>query len=275
MEIGTASAKTIAITRSRKDADEFVALMESREARPITLPTIQLVARGEEIATELLDHIREYDPDYCIFMSSKAVHLLFDSAERTSRLDQLRLAVANSTVIAVGPATRDALSDRGIKTNHMPTATFSSVGVGEVLSRLGAVGKKALIPRSSASTPFLKDLLNKIGLDVREVHIYDVRAADGGPDWDEFTRIFSDSGVDGMIFTSASSVRAFFEIMQRRTKKDAIIEGLKDIKVVSIGPFTADELVGFGVQGITARVHTVPGAVDAIFGDPAAALQPV
>ena len=111
----------------------------------------------------------------------------------------MQLAIANTTVIAVGPATRAALQKHGIKTNNMPARTFSSVGVGEVLTRLGAVGRKALVPRSSASTPFLRDLLQKIGLDVKELHMYDVRAVADTPDWDDFAQLFLQSAVDGII----------------------------------------------------------------------------
>ena len=35
----------------------------------------------------------------------------------------------------------------------MPTR-YSSVGVGEVFTKLNAVGKKVIVPRSGASTPF-------------------------------------------------------------------------------------------------------------------------
>ena len=57
--------------------------------------------------------------------------------------------------------------------NHQPT-TYSSVGVGEEFTKLNAVGKKVIVPRSGASTPFLKELLSKIGIDVLEIHLYDV-----------------------------------------------------------------------------------------------------
>lgn len=265
---------TIAITRSQKDAGEFVRLAGERGARAMALPTIRLVARGGRIADEFLSGVREYDPDYSVFMSSKAVQLLFDSAEGASKTAELRLAIANTAVVAVGPVTRDALMRHGIKTNHMPAKTFSSVGVGEVLSRLGAADKKALIPRSSASTPFLKSLLNKIGVDVRELHVYDVRAVDDASGWGDFVDLFLRSRIDGIVFTSASSVRAFFEIMQRDNEGGVILERLAECRVVSIGPFTSYELEERGVGCVTARVHTVPGALDAVLGKPGSEMGP-
>ena len=40
------------------------------------------------------------------------------------------------------------------------------------LSITPAVGKKVIVPRSGASTPFLKELLSKIGINVLEIHLY-------------------------------------------------------------------------------------------------------
>jgi uroporphyrinogen-III synthase len=255
--------KTIAITRSEEDAEEFIQLLSKEKARPITLPTIQLVSKGEKIVHEFLDAIQNYDPDYSVFMSSKAVKLLFDEAKKISLYEKLQLAVANTMVIAVGPKTKTALEREGIKVAYMPNR-YSSVGVGETLSRLNAVGKKVIVPRSGASTPFLKNLLEKIGLEVMEIYLYDVCAFNDTTQWNEFRELFSKNNVDGIIFTSASSVQAFFEIMTKDYDQKTLLINLKKLKVVSIGPFTADELKKFQVENIVAPVHTVSGAFETI-----------
>ena len=255
--------KTIAITRSKEDSEEFIELVSKQNANPITLPTIQLVSKGEKIIDEFLETIEKENPDYSIFMSSKAVTLLIDSAKNISKFEKLQLAIANTTVIAVGPKTKDALERENIKVAHMPQR-YSSVGVGEVLTKLNAVGKKAIIPRSGASTPFLKNLLEKIGLDVVELYLYDVCAFRDPTEWNEFRQMFSEKKIDGIIFTSASSVRAFFEIMENDYSQENLIQLLHETKVIAIGPFTADELKKFYVQNIIADVHTVKGSVDAI-----------
>ena len=162
--------KTIAITRSKEDSEEFIDLISNEKATPIPLPTIELVTKGEKIVDEILESIKQNDPDYSVFMSSKAVKLLFDSAKKISMHEKLQLAVANTIVIAVGPKTKTALESEGIKVAHMPDR-YSSVGIGEVFTRLNAVGKKVIVPRSGASTPFLKTLLEKIGIVVKEIHL--------------------------------------------------------------------------------------------------------
>src|SRR3972149_11899636 len=258
------AGKTIAITRSKEDSAEFIQLITNAQAKAIPLPTIELVSKGEKIVDEFLKSIKEDDPDFSVFMSSKAVKLLFDTARKVSKFEKLQIAVANTTVIAVGPKTKAALEKEGIRVTHMPQKRYSSVGIGEVFTRLNAEGKKVIIRRSGASTPFLAQLLEKIGLQVKEIYLYDVCSFRDTSQWNDFRALFSNNKVDGIIFTSASSVNAFFEIMLMDSDKKILLENLQKIKVVAIGPFTADELKKSGLAPIVANVHTVSGAFDTI-----------
>ena len=255
--------KNIAITRSKDDAAEFIEIAEKNKAHPIPLPTIELVSKGDKIVDEFLESIKKYNPDYSVFMSSKAVKLLFDTAKQTKKLEKLQLAVANTMVMSVGPKTTLALEKEGIKVNYQPT-TYSSVGVGEEFTKIHAVGKKVIVPRSGASTPFLKELLNKIGIDVLEIHLYDVCAFRDTTQWNEFRELFSKNQIDGIVFTSASSVRGFFEIMTKDHDASKIIKNLQEMKVIAIGPFTADELKKFQVTNIVSQVHTILGSFETL-----------
>ncbi len=255
--------KIIAITRSKDDSSEFIDLVKKHNAIPLPLPTIELVSKGEKIVDEFLDSVKQYNPDYSVFMSSKAVKLLFDTSRKVSKFEKLQLAVANTIVMAVGPKTKIALEDEGIKVAHMPN-TFSSVGVGELFTKLHAVGKKVIVPRSGASTPFLKELLNKIGIDVKEIHLYDVCAFRDTTQWNEFRKLFSQNKIDGIVYTSASSVRAFFEIMSKDHDENSLLERLQNSSIVAIGPFTADELKKFKVKNTVSEVHTVLGSFETI-----------
>ena len=97
------SGKTIAITRSEDDASEFILLAKENNATPVPLPTIELVSKGEKIVDEFLESVSKYNPDYSVFMSSKAVKLLFNTAKQLGKLEKLQLAVANTIVMSVGP----------------------------------------------------------------------------------------------------------------------------------------------------------------------------
>jgi len=255
--------KTIAITRSEDDSHEFIEFITIEKLNALPLPTIELVSKGEKIVDEFLLALAKEDPDYSVFMSSKAVILLFETAKKAGKFEELQLAVANTIVLAVGPKTRDALEKENVKVAYMPER-YSSVGIGEVFTKLNAVGKKVIVPRSGASTPFLKDLLEKIGIHVIELYLYDVCAFRDTSQWNEFRQLFSQSKVDGIIFTSASSVRAFFEIMTKDHDEDQLVDMLHKTMVVSIGPFTADELKKFNVKNVIADVHTILGSFDVL-----------
>ncbi len=253
--------KTIAITRSKDDASEFISLAEQNKINPIPLPTIELVSKGDKIVDEYIQSVTENNPDYTVFLSSKAVKLLFDTAKNIGKFEKLQLTVANTMVMSVGPKTTDALTSYGIKVNYEPENN-SSVGVGEEFSQINAVGKKAIIPRSGASNSFLKELLNKIGIDVIENYLYDVCAFRDTTQWNEFRELFSQNKIDGVIFTSASSVRGFFEIMSKDYAKSDLAKNLSKIPLVCIGPFTSEELKKFGVPYTVSEIHTVAGAFD-------------
>lgn len=254
----TFRSSVVAITRGPEDAAEFAGMVEAEGGRVLALPTIRLVGRGDSISGEYMKECGAYDPDYTVLMSSKAVRLLMDDAKACGAYDAVRLAMANSVVVAVGPKTAAALEEYGVRVNIMPESVYSSVGVGEVMSRMDRAKNRVLVPRSGASTPFLRDLLVKEGFDVRETYLYDVEPHPGGPVWEEFGVMLAAGKIDGMVFTSASSVRAFFDIMGNVS--------LEDVAVVCIGPFTAQELERFGVTHEVAGVHTVSGSLDALRG---------
>jgi uroporphyrinogen-III synthase len=263
MEKKMIEGKTIAITRSRDDSQEFIDLITKERGNVLPLPTIELVSKGEKIVDELLSALADGDPDYSVFMSSKAASLLFETAKKVGKFEELQLAIANTIVLAVGPKTKDALEKENVKVAYTPQR-YSSVGIGEIFTKLNAVGKKVIVPRSGASTPFLKDLLEKIGLHVTELYLYDVCAFRDTSQWNEFRDLFSQDKVDGIIFTSASSVRAFFEIMTKDHDENQLVDMLHKTMVVSIGPFTADELKKFNVKNVVADVHTILGSFDVL-----------
>jgi len=311
--------RTVAITRSPEDAAEFVELAHSCDVDVHALPTIQLVGKGNLIVDEFLDAVEKNSPDYVVFMSSKAVRLLFDTARSmgyggsadnsgevgllaganghddrigadghddrigadghddrignygvggipATTYDRLRLSIANMTVVAVGPKTRQALECEGIVVNEMPPTTYSSVGVGELFTMLNAVGRRVIVPRSGASTPFLRELLSKIGLDVIEVYLYDVCTFAGSSDaavWNNFRAAFASNDIDGIVLTSESSVRGCIDIMASDYNRAERLARLSGTILPAIGPFTDIELKKAGMtDSIVSRVHTVPGAFE-------------
>jgi uroporphyrinogen-III synthase len=249
--------KILAITRSEQDAKEFVQLVREQGGRAIALPVIEIVPRGPEVVEEFLDKLRKKRHFYCAFMSQQAVNILFDLAQ-----DKITPLLKYTTVIAVGPKTRQSLEERGIKVGLVLEKKFSSIGLVDLMSGIEPSGKRIIIPRSAASSDFATKELIRLGMDVDEILLYSVRTRAIEPIWEEFCELLSKKRVDAIIFTSASNVSSFFEIMEKLSK-DRLLLLLDNVtKVVSIGPFTTKALRDRGIiRCFEAEEHTVRGAL--------------
>ena len=246
--------RTIAITRSRKEADEFSKMVDAEGGIAIALPTIQVVPIGEKAAADFADKLKRKF-DYCAFMSSQAVDVLFSHAPRKETV----AALEKLQVIAVGPKTRSRLEEYGVKVDLVPDR-FSSAGVVELLSGRRPEGESIVIPRSAAANDFASRALAKLGMKVEQVFLYTIKTSAPGEEWQEFVPLLTKRNVDGIVFTSASSVRAFFEILGEVSQNKERLDRLT--KVISIGPFTSRELENRGIEYLEAKEHTVKGTFD-------------
>jgi uroporphyrinogen-III synthase len=245
--------KILAITRSDRDAKEFLQLVKEQGGTAIALPAIEIVPKDPQVAEEFIDKLRKKKHHYCAFMSQQAVSVLFDLVH-----DKVAPVLKSTTVIAVGPKTKQSLEEHGIEVKMM-LKKFSSVGLVDLLSEIEPAGKKIIIPRSGAANEFATEALIRLGMDVDEVLLYTVRTRMIEPVWKEFSDLLFQKRVDAVIFTSASNVNSFFEIMDKVSRARLQLDSLT--KVVSIGPFTSKALRDRGIECFEAEEHTVMGAL--------------
>ncbi len=245
--------KILAITRSEQDATEFLRAVEEEGGRGIALPAIEVVSKGPAAVQEFLTRLQNSKYDYCAFMSPQAVNILFDHAG-----GEVTVLLESTTAIAVGPKTKERLIENGVDVKLMPDS-FSSTGLIELLSSLKPKNKRIIIPRSGAANESVAKALQDLGMQVDEVLLYTVRTAMPTSVWSEFSSLLADNKVSAIIFTSASNVRSFFEIMRKLGFSDLRLNDLT--KVVSIGPLTSKELESRNIKCFEAVEHTVAGAL--------------
>lgn len=242
--------RVIAITRSERDALEFTALVQGQGGRAIAIPAIELVPAGARAGQEFLALLEKKKHDYCAFMSAQAAGVLVGLVGA----EQARSALKKTAVIAIGPKTKEELERHGITVDMMPD-NYSSIGLVEMLAKKNPSGRRIIIPRSSEATEFAAKALYDLGMTVDEISHYRVRTHPGDTrQWQEFRSLLAEKKIDAVVFTSASNVRSFFEIMPG--------VDLKSVKVISMGPFTSAELRKRNVDHIEASDHTVRGTVD-------------
>lgn len=250
--------KILAITRKDIYADEFSQLVSSEGGKTISLPVIEIIPKGPKVVEEFISTINKKKHNYCAFMSSQAVNVLFDLAMKINKTENVISALNSRTIIAVGPKTRGSLINHGIDVKMVPER-YSSEGLIELFSKMdGIKGKKIIIPRSGASKEFVRKSLSGIGMIVDELFLYTVRTSQTNSIWKDFALLLGQKKVDAIIFTSASTVESFFEIMQKLSYNTHSL--LKAVKaIIAIGPLTNEELIKRNIRSLEAKEHTIKG----------------
>jgi uroporphyrinogen-III synthase len=253
--------KVLAITRKDTYAHEFSQLVSSEGGKTISLPAIDIVPKDPKVVEEFINTINKKKHDYCAFMSSQAVNVLFDLAMKINKTENVISALNSRTIIAVGPKTRWSLINHRIDVKMVPER-YSSEGLIKLFSKMDRIkGKRIIIPRSGASKEFVRNSLSDLGMIVDELFLYTLRTSQTNSIWKDFTLLLEQKKVDAIIFTSASTVESFFEIMQRLSHNPHSL--LKAVKaIIAIGPLTNEELIKRNIRSLEAKEHTIKGTFD-------------
>jgi uroporphyrinogen-III synthase len=251
--------KTFAITRDIHHNSEFIQLVNEFGGIPFSLPTIRLIPRNPECIFQLLRIIKKIDYDYFIFMSPNAVDILLSLAEKTHKIDTVLSELGKKKIISLGPSVMKHLKLNGISTDIMPNRYSSE----ELLKHLKKMelkrGTKILIPRSSASSSFMKDSLSLLGLQVDEFFLYTPEVNRSRNVWTQFSHLLKKGKIHSLIFTSPSSVNSFCQIM-RDILPDFMYYCERIQALVSMGPLTTNALRSRGFVSHESKEHTIEGA---------------
>ena len=257
------NSKLLAITRKGPAAQEFSRLVISEGGEVISLPTIDIVPKGLEVIPEFISIMKEKKYDYCMFMSSQAVDVLFDLALKVNKVEEIILALSSTIIVAVGPKTKSSLISHGMEVKMMPEE-YSSQGLVCLFSKMdnGIVkGKKIIIPRSEKAKEFIRKTLSCLGMTVDEFFLYDVKTSCTNTIWDDFVALLKQKKVDAIIFTSASTVQSFFEIMCKLSHNTYSL--LSNVKaIIAIGPATSEELRKRNIKAFESKEHTIRGTFE-------------
>jgi uroporphyrinogen III methyltransferase/synthase len=154
-------------------------------------------------------------------------------------------------VCAIGPATADALLDRGIRADVVP-AEFKAEGWRGDEENGPGQGSWRGPPRRGVGE------LTRRGAIVDVVPAY--RTVRNTANAEELRGLLRDGRVHAVTFTSSSTVRYFLDLVG-----EGATELLRGVVVASIGPITAETAAGHGiVSHIVPESYTIPALVDAL-----------
>jgi uroporphyrinogen III methyltransferase/synthase len=237
--------RRVVVTRTREQASELSKKLYRLGADVIEFPTIEIKPR--EDLSELhaaIDRIEEFD--WIVFTSQNAVRIFFGALSECGRDSR---SLYKNRIAAIGPASGRDIERYAIKPDLIP-AEYVAEAMLEEMKTMDISGKRILLPCAAEARETLKRGLEELGAQVERIPMYDTVIP--VPVSDE-----SLAGVvssDVITFTSSSTVRNFFKIVERT---EAIL--------ACIGPVTAETVREHGYEPhIIAVEYTIDGLVDAI-----------
>jgi uroporphyrinogen III methyltransferase/synthase len=251
------AGRSVVVSRARAQASEFSRRLAGLGAEVIELPVIRIRAVEHPPNLDLvMGRISGYR--LIVVTSVNGVDALFGRlAERGA---DARAIDRDARVVAIGPATAERLSAHGIRAGLVPEQ-FVAEGILAALDAHDLRGVSALVARARGARSVLIDGLIARGAQVDELELYEAVA--DAPEPDQLERALR---ADYVTFTASSTVNRFAEIVG--PARAAGFAG----RTVSIGPVTSTAIRTLGLEvHAEADPHTIPGLIDALLADAAAA----
>lgn len=244
----------VLVGRARPQAGVLSTELRKLGATVIEIPFIEIrKPRSFRPLDAALKNLAAYD--WLILTSVNGVEAMWD---RMKGLRLTKRALEGISIAAIGPATKKAIEQRGVRVKVVPQAYVAESVVQSLRKKVN--GKRVLLVRARVARDVIPLELGKAGAQVDVVEAYEtvvpessrirLRAALGDPN----------KSPHMITFTSSSTVKNFIELRGKRSRPR-----LNGILTASIGPVTSSTLAEYGLPvDIKATKFTIPGLVEAI-----------
>ncbi len=290
----------IAITREEIERDDIPQQSQNsgcnhpnKILNVIALPTIVTVPLYSKDTAESIKKTERGFYDYYVFLSARSVGFFFRLIEMEKNANSILDSILENNkirnnFIAIGPKTKKAIEKYNLNANLASPynkAEFSLTSVTEFLDQLdkgnGKEKIKILMPRSmesKKSNSIIAKTYKNLSLD--QVFLYEtveVSETEKSHQWSKFKNLVYQKKLHSILFTSPSTVRAFFKIMAYSPTNiphagiqpppnirngQELMDSLGIKLTVSLGPKTSEELKKRNIEFLESRESTVKGALE-------------
>ncbi|HEX8814058.1 MAG TPA: uroporphyrinogen-III synthase [Terriglobales bacterium] len=248
----------ILVGRARHQAGALSGDLRRLGAKVIEVPFIEIrKPRSYQPLDNALKNISAYD--WLILTSVNGVDAVWH------RMRKLRLTKKNLRhlkIAAIGPATKKAITKRGLKVDVVPSEYVAESVVESLRGNIS--GQRVLLARAKVARDVIPNELRNLGAQVDVVEAYETVAPKASRARLQAALKDIRRQPDVITFTSSSSVKNFVALLtsQNGSGKTSKLDG---IELASIGPVTSATLREIGLPvDIEAREYTIPGLVRAI-----------
>ena len=243
----------VLVGRARHQAGALSGELRTRGATVIEIPFIEIrKPRSFEPLDSALRNLDGYD--WLILTSVNGVDAMWE------RLAKLRLTNKNLKhlhVAAIGPATKKAIEQRGVKVDVVPKE-YVAESVVRILRRR-VKEKRVLLVRAKVARDVIPRELRRAGVQVQVVEAYETVVPQSSRTRLQRALKNPRRRPHVVTFTSSSTVRNFVALLG----KD--YSNLEGMSLASIGPVTSSILQELGLHvDIAAKQFTIPGLIEAI-----------
>lgn len=240
----------IAVTRTRKQAGEFIRTLRELGADAFELPTIRIAPpENKRGFYEMVVDAHRYD--WVVFTSPNGVDAFFAAFYE---LYKDARSLGGVRIAAIGPATAARVNHFRFAVDLMPEKYVAEEIIAAFQKETTVENQMFLLPRAEKARDVLPAELTKLGAIVDETVAY--RTLPETEDVCGGIQRFREEGADVVTFTSSSTAENFHAL------------GLpwpQGCKAASIGPVTSGTLMQLGYTvDVEASQHDIPGLVQAI-----------
>ncbi len=251
------AGRTVIVTRAREQAGALRTLLEAAGARVGECPAIRFEPPLDWAPLDAaLRAAQTYD--WIVFTSANTVRFVF---ERLYVLGLGPRALIGPRVVAIGPATAQALERAGLPVEAVPDE-FRAEALAETLmqaaNRASFDGTRVLLPRAEVAREILPETLRSRGATVDVLVAY--RTATDTEGVARARALLEAGTADAIAFTASSTVRAVLDALG-----DDAPALLARTAIAAIGPITADTVREAGLTpAVVAGEYTTAGLVQAL-----------
>lgn len=280
----------------------------------ILLPTIITVPLYSKDITDSIKKIEDGFYNYYIFLSTHAVDIFFKRIKREKNFNFILNQIQSTNkryknnIIAIGPKTKKEIEKNNLNVhlasdaaaanhNNIPILSNNKgdYSINSIIKFLDNIDKsneergeeeeiKMLIPRSAESQKSNNLITKKYkNLILEQVFFYETieyNKIEQSDQWSKFKSLVKKKELEYLIFTSPSTVRAFFKIIvnnihpgkeEEQTESTILLSTIKNEQellsflginlIISIGPKTSEELKKRNIVYLESAEHTVNGAL--------------
>jgi len=234
-------------------AREMGQLISNNGGQPIIAPSTREVPEGpNEDELKFAADLQQDKFGAVIFLTGVGTRHLAQAIEAVCPREQFVAALSRTKVVARGPKPVAVLREFGVPlTLAVPEPnTWRELvqALDENSDKIPLRGQLVAVQEYGIPIPELYEDLAKRGANVFPVHVYKWEPPEDTAPLREAISALSCGEIDVVMFTSSIQVHHLFRFAEDMELREAIVKGLNQAVVVSIGPMTSNTLGEFGIK---------------------------